>query len=302
MFKKILIPLDGSDLSARAVPVAYALAGPDTQLALLRSVEPVRAGTAENIYRAELLWPDEAQQPDQAAASYLKMVRASVPADLRVDSYVTEGDAAGAIVDTARDIQADLIVMSSHGYSGLTRWMLGSVAERVLRAAPCSVLMVRGTPRFKHVLVTLDGSLLAEQALAPALCVAAAFHSQITLLRAVSSISAEAMHRLDEKEMGLGEQLVQGQLADAEAYLCRLAAANGAARRAYKVAVPSDHAADAIAYYAGAHDVDLIVMATHGHTGLQRWMLGSVTEKVTRANGWSMLVTRPQPIDHQTGA
>jgi nucleotide-binding universal stress UspA family protein len=301
MFKKILIPLDGSALSARAVPVAYALAGPDTELILVRAIDPARIAVGISAYHAGASWLDELSQPHRKAAEQMVLVRSSLPADSSVDSYVTEGDAASTIVDTARDTKADLIVMASHGHSGLTRWMLGSVTERVIRTAPCPVLMVRGTPRFSHALVTLDGSALAEQALAPALAVTGAFHSQLTLLRAVISIPAEVVRRMDEKELGLGEQLVEGQLADAEEYLCRLAA-NGSARGAFKVAVPADHPAEAIARYVETHEVNLIVMATHGHTGLQRWTLGSVTEKVLRATECSMLVIRPLPKDGQTPA
>jgi nucleotide-binding universal stress UspA family protein len=64
--------------------------------------------------------------------------------------------------------------------------------------------------------------------------------------------------------------------------------------------VPDAQAAEAIARYAANHEVDLIAMATHGHTGLQRWTLGSVTEKVLRAAECSMLVIRPRPKDGQT--
>ena len=68
------------------------------------------------------------------------------------------GDVAGNIIDLAAEEKADLIVMTTHGYSGITRWMLGSITERVLRDAPCPVLVIRCAGQLKNVLITLDGS------------------------------------------------------------------------------------------------------------------------------------------------
>jgi nucleotide-binding universal stress UspA family protein len=300
MFKKILIPLDGSALSARAVPMAYALAGPDTELVLVQAIDPVRIAEGISAYGAGATWLDERRQPHRKAADELALVRASLPADLSVDSYVTEGDAAGTIVDTARETKADLIVMSSHGYTGVRRWVMGSVAEKVLRAAPCPVLVVRRSARFSQILITLDGSPLSEQAVAPAMAVAKTFHSQVTLLRAVNTLNSETMRHLDDHELGLGQQLVEGQLADAEDYLSRVAKENGPINGLFRVAVPDAQAEEAIARYAANHEVDLIVMSTHSRTGLQRWTLGSVTEKVMHATGCSMLVIRPQGTEGQT--
>jgi nucleotide-binding universal stress UspA family protein len=300
MFKKILIPLDGSALSARAVPMAYALAGPDTELVLVQAIDPVRIAEGISAYGAGATWLDERSQPHRKAADELALVRASLPADLSVDSYVTEGDAAGTIVDTARETKADLIVMSSHGYTGVRRWVMGSVAEKVVRAAPCPVLVVRRSVRFSQILITLDGSPLSEQAVAPAMAVAKTFHSQVTLLRAVNTLNSETMRHLDDHELGLGQQLVEGQLADAEDYLSRVAKENGPINGLFRVAVPDAQAEEAIARYAANHEVDLIVMSTHSRTGLQRWTLGSVTEKVMHATGCSMLVIRPKDTEGQT--
>jgi nucleotide-binding universal stress UspA family protein len=304
MFKKILIPLDGSGLSARAVPVAYALAGPDTELILVRAIDPVRIALGISAYGVGSPWLDELSQPRRQAADQLALVRASLPADLGVDSYVTEGEAAATIVDTARDTTTDLIVMSSHGYSGLSRWMLGSVTERVIRAAPCPVLVVRGRQRYDHILVTLDGSPLSEQALAPALAVATAFHAEVTMLRAIEpqTLTAAEVKQLDELEPGLGQGLIDAQISEAEDYLRRMAAASGLPRGAFKVVIPATNAAEAIVFYAETHPVDLIAMVTHGRSGLQRWTLGSVTEKVLRATECSILVIRPQRTDGQAPA
>lgn len=103
MFKKILIPLDGSALSARAIPVAYSLAGPDTELILVKAIDPLQIAVAADTSGVGTSWFDELSQPRRIAVDQLAAVRASLPADLSMDSYVTEGDAAGTIVDTARE-------------------------------------------------------------------------------------------------------------------------------------------------------------------------------------------------------
>jgi len=150
-------------------------------------------------------------------------------------------------------------------------------------------------------LVTLDGSAVSEQALAPALAAAAAFHSEVTLLRVIHTLTAQELQQLDDKEKGLGQEFVDGQLSDANDYLCRVAEKNGPARGLFKVVIPADHAAEAITRYAESHGVDLIALATHGRTGFQRWTFGSVTDKVLHATETSMLVVRPQ-LDEQPPA
>src|SRR5690606_11649587 len=134
-----------------------------------------------------VLYPDQALTESwEQAELYLGQLQAAYTADdppTRVQ--VLTGDVAGALVDAAHQAEAGLIVMSSHGYSGVKRWVLGSVAERVLYAAPCPVWVVRGPTPPRHVLVTLDGSPLAERVLLPAMAVARTFGAQVTLLRVV---------------------------------------------------------------------------------------------------------------------
>ena len=298
MFKTILVPLDGSALGAQAVAPAFELAGPDTELLLLQSIEGERAPATIGAYAiAGTSWLDEPDKPFRAAADHLVQVRASLPVDLSVEMKITHGGPAEAIVAAARRAAVDLIVMASHGYKGLRRWMLGSVTEKVLQNAPCPVLVVRGTPRFKHMLVTLDGSALSEQAIRPALATAAAFHSGVTLLRVIPLPAAAEMNELDRLEAGMGQHLFDGQIAEMQAYLGRAAAEHGVTQATFKVVVPAADAAEAIALYARAHSLDLVVMATHGRSGLRRWAFGSVTDQVLHSVDCSLLVVPPRTAE-----
>lgn len=298
MFKEILIPLDGSELAERALESAFALARQAEGEVLL-----VRVLALERVLVPDLhmpggygaLWPNQSLERAEAEAKeYLKSVQTKkAPQDLPVHTEVFEGGVAEVIMDTAAAEKADLIVMSSHGYSGITRWVLGSVAERVLGGAPCPVLVIRSPRPLQHVLIPLDGSPLSEQALAPGLAVAASLGAEVTLLRAIPHVEAREIWEFDKIERGLGQRLVEEIREDAEDYLRRLAAARPHPDMEIKTVVTFEPAADSLLQYVEGHAIDLIAMSTHGRTGLARWRYGSVTEKVLHGSHHSMLIVRP---------
>ncbi len=199
---------------------------------------------------------------------------------------------AALLVTKARKEEVDLIVMSTHGYSGIARWVMGSVAERVLRRAPCPVLVVRTDSPIKRMMITLDGSELSERALAPALEIAGALKADVRLLRAVheADTSRDQMSFLEDLEHGLGEQMLRKVYEEAKAYLGRLAKEHTTEDLSIQTLVVVEPAAESILEMAEVHKVDLIAMATHGHTGVRRWVYGSVTEKVLRGGCCSMLI------------
>lgn len=128
---KILIPLDGSALAENALEVADKMSGPDVTLVLLRVVNPV-VGALSSDEEAE------AQEYLDEVAAQLR--RDSKPGDIRV--LVVEGTTASTIIDTAEEEKVGLIIITTHGSGGLVRWLMGSVAERVVRHAPCPVLTI----------------------------------------------------------------------------------------------------------------------------------------------------------------
>jgi nucleotide-binding universal stress UspA family protein len=294
MVKKILVPLDGSALAERAIQPALALARQDGAEVVFMRV-PVMAHMfipAEGGYG--LLYPEQSLGASREETQvYLdEMQRVWAGSNYSVRAARVEGDVPSAIVDTARHENVDLIVISSHGYSGITRWVMGSVAEKVLHGAHCPVLVIRANQPLRRMLITLDGSLLAEKALDPAFDVARALNAQITLLRVAPDISEGELADLDEVERGLGRRLQQEVADEAEAYLKHLAD-RLPADLTVDVAMRMGAPAAAILHFAELHDIDLIAMATHGRAGLGRWLYGSVTEKILRTVPCSMLVVRP---------
>jgi nucleotide-binding universal stress UspA family protein len=294
MLNRILVPLDGSRLAERALEPAATLARYyGAELLLVRVPEMTRIFVAAE-FGYGVLYPSQAlEAAREEAADYLRSVQAgSAVAGVRARSEVAEGDVAGAIVDLAGREGADLIVMSSHGYSGLARWLLGSVAERVLRAAPCPVWVVRATQPMRHVVITLDGSPLAEEAIGPALEVAKCFGADVTLLRVVPRPTEEELRDMDEVERGLGERLVSKNLDEARRYLDEAINRYEGSGLNMAAEVRPGLPAAVILKYVDLKTIDLVAMATHGRTGLRRWIYGSITEKVLHSLPYSMLIAR----------
>ena len=286
MFKKILVPLDGSQLSQRALEpaIAMSLAQAGAELLLVRTpvVDTLSLAVSEHKHA-------EARHD---ALIYLETIRKSnEQPDLHIQTRLVEGDVAGAIVDTALSEQVDLIIMSTHGYSGLTRWVLGSVTEKVLRSAPCPVLAVRAARHPQKVLITLDGSPLSERAIEPGLAVAQSLNAAVTLLRVVPRVSIDG--KLDEHERGLSRRMQEDLIEEAKDYLRGRSEAAARSGVIIKSEVRIGSPADIILEHIETYGTDLIVMATHGRTGLKRWVYGSVTAKVLRSVNCSMLVIRP---------
>jgi nucleotide-binding universal stress UspA family protein len=294
MFNKILVPLDGSALSERALPPALALAQqPGTEVILAR----VPAGKDRSAGEDRPAADDAQSRTDAQAYLDALRLRSHQQPDLKLRTRLMNGDVASAIVDTAAAEAADLIVMSTHGHSGVTRWLLGSVTEKVLRSAPCPVLAVHapahavGAPRpIQHIAITLDGSELSERALAPGVELAQRLHADVTLLRCVPRAAINGA--LDESERGLGRRLQQDLIDEAAAYLTARSAGAAQSGVVIKTEVRVGPAADNIYEFVEAYNTDLIVMATHGRTGVQRWVYGSVTEKVLHSVNTSLLVFR----------
>lgn len=304
---KIVVPLDGSSLAECALPIALALLSTaEGRLLLLRV--PVYAETPPPVAAEyNMYWPEmrdatsSYRQVYQETQDYLAHIANRCQRKgLTVDTRVEEGDRAGAIVDVARAAQADLIVMTTHGRTGVSRWVIGSVTERVLHDAPCPVLAVRArpdcgpdrpSPQFaERILVPLDGSPLSETALPPAMAIAKRLGGKIILLRVAqgpaNGPSAEGETSADAEEAP-GAYLLE--VAEA----CR---AEDVATDTVTVTQPGSgaaHVAGAILDYAASEGIGLIAMSTHGRSGLQRWVYGSVTEKVLHNSDGALLIVRP---------
>ncbi len=268
MLERILVPLDGSETAeAVLIQVRRLLKRKDAEVLLLRVAETDWLPTAESRRLAEEL-PKLAQAYIRETAERLERE------GVRVRGLIAGGATAAEIIATAADQKASLIAMTTHGRSGLLRFTLGSVAEKVLRASPVPVLVIRSetpTPHeldFKTLLVPVDGSERSIEVLPIASEFARTYGARILVVTA--NDSGEDIDDVVQRTVGMF--VAVGNPADGE--------------------VVEGDAASAILDVARRRSVDAIAMATHGRGGPLRWMLGSVTEKVVRAARVPLLVVR----------
>lgn len=299
MFQRIVVPLDGSDLSERALAPALELArqsGSEVTLLRVPAMETMLAPDPVGLGGFAVLWPDQAlDQCRKEAREYLRSIReARSEAGFTLKAEVIDGEVASTILDTASRMRADLIVMSTHGYSGIARWVMGSVTEKVLQDAPCPVWVLRTDELPRRILIPLDGSPLAEQALAPGLELAARLRAETLLMRVVPEIEPEKYRDLEEIEQGFGRRLAEEHVGEAGRYLAQLADADSPGGPQAQIVLRIGDPAECILDFAHAEGVDLIAMATHGRTGIRRWVYGSVTGKILRSGSRSMLIVRPE--------
>lgn len=145
MYKQILVPLDGSELAEAALPHARELAKAfHATISLMTVIEPIflspEPGVIGPVVNVALNIEDETRSASQYLEKIAEQLRAEVP---EVHIVIRQGHAASHICDYAEEIKADVIVMSTHGRSGIQRWVYGSVADRVLRGAKVPVLLIR---------------------------------------------------------------------------------------------------------------------------------------------------------------
>src|ERR687884_1849668 len=192
MFQQILVPLDGSERAERALPCAERLGvatGATLHLVHVVELVPPPEGPFALAYAPGGIHGDLVAQETQQATAYLDKVRERVVASgVPVRTEQMLGLAAATLLDYERDAGIDLVVMCSHGRSGLARFALGSVAEHLLRHGTAPVLLVHafGPPiTLQHAVVPLDGSAPAEAALRVVKGLAPDVVREVTLVRVI---------------------------------------------------------------------------------------------------------------------
>jgi nucleotide-binding universal stress UspA family protein len=298
---QILVPLDGSALAEQALSCAVMLArGLSAELVLFRAVS-IPSDVQEALDKASLKPGPLMDRLETDAREYLEAMSYLLPkTGLSFSQVVRQGLAADAIVDYVEQMDIRLIVMASHGYTGIKRWRHGSVAERVLQAAGVPVLLVRAreadperglhqpTP-CQRILVPLDGSKLAEQVLPVVSPIARALEAEMTLFQVISSY---AIGSFSGEWYSPLKSTFETAEQHAKAYLERKASRLKELGIETSTAVWTGSVAQLIVRYAEVNHTDLIAMCTHGRTGLARWAMGSVADRVLRAAGIPILLVR----------
>ena len=292
MFSRILVPLDGSALAESALSLAEQfIEGSEGRLILLRVVPYFTVLAAD-----PLLYEEMNRLGEDEALAYLRSIRNELPDPGKADIVCQVGSAADSILQYSMENDVDLIVMSSHGRSGINRWVYGSVAERIMSQAPCPTQIINARQSSREgapskILVPLDGSGLAEQALHPALDLAQLLDAELYLL----SVTTSGELRIETaSEAGAFADIENGEVVKAKDYLQDLAENLDYQKVNYDVEIASGSVAEAIMDYAAENGMELIIMSSHGRTGLKRWVYGSVAEKVLRGACCATMIVRNQ--------
>jgi nucleotide-binding universal stress UspA family protein len=303
MYKRVLVPLDGSELAEITLPYARELAGRlDLELILFHVCEPNRSESqfmcrsyAE--HAAEVLQTESREV--QAKTGMPKEGKA-----VEARSEVSTGQPAEEIVGYAGKNGIDFILMATHGRSGVRRWVLGSVSDKVLRASPVPVWLVRAAVPEKIIydewpkrslIVPLDGSKTAESVLPHVETLAkqrGADLVNVILIRVIEEPFITSDYPEPDWNAHI-KRIREHFKTEAENYLAgvekRLAAAGLKVGSEVLLGKP----ADAIIDYAKQNHPNLIVIATHGNSGINRWEYGNVADKVLRGVSSPVFMVRP---------
>jgi nucleotide-binding universal stress UspA family protein len=298
MYTRLLIPLDGSTTAEKVLPYARFLARRlRLPLEILEVIEV--ADVVSHIRRGRDL-KAILEKFDQSRRDYLRRV-AGTFVDTAVNCTVIKATPAEAIIDKAAEDKTTLISMATHGRSGVKRWLLGSVAEKVLRGGSNPLLLIRATEEAEgegeanlaSIIVPLDGSAVAEQVLPDAAALAKQLHVDLVLFRAYTipytalPVDAGIAYAVAD------EELLSSLRDEATAYLAKKAAElNQSGLERVSTIAQYGLAADEIISMARKTPDNLIAMCTHGRSGVKRWALGSVAETVVRHSGNPVLVVR----------
>jgi nucleotide-binding universal stress UspA family protein len=304
MYKVIMVPTDGSGFDREAIRVALRIA--DRCGAKIQLVRVLGTGTffgtgmaADGVAVSADFTLSERERVLSELYALATECRSSSKVDIRVDLH--SGPVGDVLEGYARRHNVDLIVISTHGRSGISRLSLGSVTDALIRHTAIPILVVKPptsylNPQvnkpFKRIVVPLDGSKLAEQILPRVTALATIEEAEIILLNVLIPHSYSQKEIVDpslpwwDKDIGIAREYLFGV----------------AARfRRNGLAVTTDiiigeSVATAIGDYAGRERADLIAIATHGRSGLTRMVRGSVATAVMHSAKVSMLVLKPDSV------
>ncbi|TMT87681.1 universal stress protein [Haloterrigena sp. H1] len=278
MYTQILFPTDGSEGSAAAFDHVLEIADShDSTVHILNVADTTQDSVLRRqgevvdtlVQEGETIVDDADDRAQQRGIETVTEVRKGVP-------YST-------IVDYAASHDVDLVVMPTHGRQGLRRFLLGSTTERVIRQAETPMLTIRPDTDtidypYRNVLVPTDGSESAQDALAIGTDIATTEGAALHLLSVVTTATLGVDVR-NEIQLSMLEESATKILDDASAFATETGVEPAAETIEFGSSIPQT-----IRTYVDEHDIDLVVVGTHGRTGFDRYLLGSVTEQLVRTS------------------
>jgi len=299
MFSQILLPMDRSSLAECVLPHAVAIARAfESQVTLVNVMDPPHQA---NWRRAvdPLNW----QIRKAEAASYLgDLAQGLQHAGLQTECQILEGQAAERIVEFARKHEVPLILLSSHGQSGLSGWNVSSVVHKVILRANTSTMIVRAYQptsanapnlHYRRLLLPVDGSQRAECVLPLAATLARVHDAEILLAHVVNRPEMPRRTPLSREDIELADQVVERNRSEATQYLDQLQS-----RLAGKIeakVIVSDHVAATLHELVDQEKIDFVLLSAHGYSAQTRWPYGSIVNSFITYGTTPLLITQDLP-------
>ena len=303
MFEKILVPLDRSTLAECVLPHAVAIARAfQSQVTLLTVLE--RDTRPDRTYGVD---PFEWRLRKLEAESYLRTQADRMEgAGLPLKKQTLEGEAAEQIIDFAANNAADLIILSSHGQSGLTGWNISSVVQKIVMRARTSIMIVRAYQneafdlaalRYRRLLVPMDGSHRAEWVWPLATTLAHAVGAEILLAHVVKPPEMPRRLPPTAEDTELSNRVTKRNREEAKQYIDELQSQSRMPASISGRVVVGDHVPATLHQLADEEGVDLVVLSAHGFSGGTRFLYGGVVLSFIIYGSTPVLIVQDVPVN-----
>lgn len=283
MYERILVPLDGSELAEQAIPYVEWLAGKfNSEVIVITACfagDPLERALTEYVERR---------------------VEKIQSLGIKARSVCIQGEPAASIIDFARKNDSSLIAISTHGRTGVSQWLLGSIANKVVQRSHIPVFLVRSsqpakTPADKElrkILLTLDGSQFSEAIIPYVEKLAEVTGSEVVLLRVVEPAKLPQLAAYADREK-YEKDFIDKLKKEAKRYLDQKKTALAGKGIKVNSALLEGKADETILQYAEDKSVNLIALTTHGFSGVSKWAYGSVASRIIEASSKPTLLVRP---------
>ena len=290
MYKKILVPLDGSELAEQVLPYVEELAGKLNSEVILITIclpgAPLERALTEYIERR---------------AERIQSL------GITTRSVCIEGEPAASIIDFAGKNDVSLIVISSHGRTGIGHWPLGSIANKVVQKSHIPVFLIRSVhlataaadKKLQKILVTLDGSRFAEAIIPYVESLAKMMDSEVVLARVIEPVRLPHVAAYREREKYEQEYIAKLER-EAGRYLNKRKSTLRAKGVRVISALRQGRPDETIIQYAEDKSVNLIALTTHGFSGITKWAYGSVASRIIEGSSKPVLLVRPPLPAHNS--
>jgi nucleotide-binding universal stress UspA family protein len=283
MYEKILVPLDGSELAEQALPYVEQIAGKLNSEAIFITVclpgDPLERALAEYIERRA----DKIQS-----------------LGIKTRSLCIEGESAASIIDFAEKNKISLIIISTHGRTGVSHWPLGNIANKIVQKSHAPVLLVRSSQlaktaadrELRKILVALDGSRFSEAIIPYAERLAKGIGSEVVLLKVIEPSKLPQLAAYIDREK-YEEDFMAKLKREAARYLSKKKTALANKEVNVNSELLEGKPVDTILQYVEDKSVNLIALTTHGFSGITKWAYGSVASRIIEGSPKPILLVRP---------